>query len=159
MDRRRLEEAVFKALMLLSLGMLAASLGWVLLTVLVRGLPALTLEMITQIPRGGFYLGGEGGVLNAITGSLCLALGATAAALLLALPIVFFLQREYGGGSRLAALTQLSLDVMWGIPSIVYGAFGFAVMMYLGLRASLLGGIIASAWWSCPSWPAPCTRW
>jgi len=143
MDRRRLEEAVFKALMLLSLGMLAASLGWVLLTVLVRGLPALTLEMITQIPRGGFYLGGEGGVLNAITGSLCLALGATAAALLLALPIVFFLQREYGGGSRLAALTQLSLDVMWGIPSIVYGAFGFAVMMYLGLRASLLGGIIA----------------
>jgi phosphate transport system permease protein len=143
MGRQRLEEAVFKTLMILSLGLLAASLGWVLVMVLVRGLPALTLEMITQIPRGGFYLGGEGGVLNAITGSLCLAVGATAAALLLSLPIVFFLQREYGGRSRLAALTQLSLDIMWGIPSIVCGAFVFSVMPSLGLRASLLGGIIA----------------
>jgi phosphate transport system permease protein len=32
---------------------------------------------------------------------------------------------------------------MFGIPSIVYGAFGFMIMMYLGLQASLLGGIIA----------------
>jgi phosphate transport system permease protein len=31
---------------------------------------------------------------------------------------------------------------MWGVPSIVYGAFGFALMVYLGLRASLLGGMI-----------------
>jgi phosphate transport system permease protein len=36
----------------------------------------------------------------------------------------------------------LSLDVLWGIPSIVYGAFGFVIMLYLGLRASLLAGII-----------------
>jgi phosphate transport system permease protein len=32
---------------------------------------------------------------------------------------------------------------LWGIPSIVYGAFGFTIMLFLGLRASLLGGIIA----------------
>jgi phosphate transport system permease protein len=32
--------------------------------------------------------------------------------------------------------------VLWGTPSIVYGAFGFVVMVYFGLRASLLGGII-----------------
>ena len=34
---------------------------------------------------------------------------------------------------------------MWGIPSIVYGAFGFALMVFLGLRASLLAGIITLA--------------
>jgi phosphate transport system permease protein len=34
---------------------------------------------------------------------------------------------------------------MWGVPSIVYGAFGFALMIFLGLRASLLAGIIALA--------------
>ena len=34
---------------------------------------------------------------------------------------------------------------MWGVPSIVYGAFGFSLMLYLGLRASLLAGIIALA--------------
>jgi phosphate transport system permease protein len=37
------------------------------------------------------------------------------------------------------------MDVMWGIPSIVYGAFGFALMVFLGLRASLLAGIITLA--------------
>jgi phosphate transport system permease protein len=143
MEPRRIEEAVFRALMLLSVVVLAASLGWVVLVVLARGLPALSLEMITQVPKGGYYLGGEGGVLNAITGSLCLAFGATAAALVLSLPIVFFLQKEYGGRSRLAALTRLSLDVMWGIPSIVYGVFVYALMLYFGLPLSLLGGIIA----------------
>ena len=143
MEPKRLEESIFKALMLLSAVIVTASLGAVLVVVLVRGLPALSLSMITQVPKGGYYLGGEGGVLNAITGSLCLAGGATLAAFLLSLPLVLYQQREYGGGTALAGLTRLSLDVMWGIPSIVYGAFGFVLMLYLGLRASLLGGMIA----------------
>ena len=143
MEPKRLEESIFKALMLLSAVIVTASLGAVLVVVLVRGLPALSLSMITQVPKGGYYLGGEGGVLNAITGSLCLAGGATLAAFLLSLPLVLYQQREYGGRTALAGLTRLSLDVMWGIPSIVYGAFGFVLMLYLGLRASLLGGMIA----------------
>jgi phosphate transport system permease protein len=142
-EPKRLEESIFKALMLLSAVIVTASLGAVLVVVLVRGLPALSLSMITQVPKGGYYLGGEGGVLNAITGSLCLAGGATLAAFLLSLPLVLYQQREFGGGTALAGLTRLSLDVMWGIPSIVYGAFGFVLMLYLGLRASLLGGMIA----------------
>jgi len=36
-----------------------------------------------------------------------------------------------------------ALDVLSGVPSIVYGAFAFAFMLAMGLRASLLGGIIA----------------
>jgi phosphate transport system permease protein len=34
---------------------------------------------------------------------------------------------------------------MWGIPSIVYGAFGFILMLFIGMRASLLAGIIVLA--------------
>ncbi|MFB3881432.1 MAG: phosphate ABC transporter permease PstA [Armatimonadota bacterium] len=143
MRGRRLEEAVFRGLMVLATLIVAASLLGVLAVVLIKGLPALTLDMVTKTPKGGYYLGKEGGVLNAILGSLCLGIGATACALALSLPIVFYLQYEYGGRSRLAGATRLSLDVLWGIPSIVYGAFGFAVMLYFGLRASLLGGIIA----------------
>ena len=37
------------------------------------------------------------------------------------------------------------LDLIWGIPSIVYGAFGFAVMLYFGMNASLIAGIITVA--------------
>jgi phosphate transport system permease protein len=40
--------------------------------------------------------------------------------------------------------------VLWGIPSIVYGAFGFTLMLALGMRASLLGGIITLAFLELP---------
>jgi phosphate transport system permease protein len=39
---------------------------------------------------------------------------------------------------------------MWGIPSIVYGAFGFLIMMYLGYRNSLGAGILTLSAVICP---------
>ncbi len=139
---RHLEELFFRGLMLLSFLIVAGSLAAILFTVVWRGLPGLTWEILTQVPQGGYYLGKGGGILNAIIGSLYLAGGATVLALLVALPIVFGLNVYAAPGSRLAYLTRLSLDVMWGIPSIVFGAFGFMIMLFLGMRASLLGGII-----------------
>jgi phosphate transport system permease protein len=142
-EPKRFEEMIARGLMITSAMIVAGSLAAVLVVVLIRGVPALTLDMVTQTPKGGYYLGGEGGILNAIAGSLCLGVGATLVALAISLPIVLYLQKEFGGRKALAGLTRLSLDVMWGVPSIVYGAFGFILMLYLGLRASLLGGIIA----------------
>jgi len=138
----RIEEAVMKGLMI---GATALALGCLLLilgAVVCKGLPAMNLAMITQAPRGGYYTGAGGGILNAILGSLYLAVGATLVALLLGLPIALYLQ-VYADRSWLAGLVGLSLDVLWGVPSIVYGAFGFSLMLFLGMRASLLGGIIA----------------
>ncbi|MCX6031056.1 MAG: phosphate ABC transporter permease PstA [Chloroflexi bacterium] len=142
--RRHIEEGFFKALMLLSFVVVAGSLATILFTVIVKGLPALNWQMISQTPKGGYYLGKEGGILNAIVGSLDLAGGATIIALLLGLPIALYLE-IYGRGSRWANFVRLALDVLWGIPSIVYGAFGFTLMLALGMRASLLGGILALA--------------
>jgi phosphate transport system permease protein len=114
-----------------------------------RGLPALNLAMLTQTPKGGYYLGKEGGILNAIAGSFYLAGGATVLALITGLPIALYLQL-YAARTRRAELVRLALDVLWGVPSIVYGAFGFIVMLWLGLRASLLGGIITLAFLELP---------
>jgi phosphate transport system permease protein len=121
-----------------------SSLLLVLGTVVWRGLPALTLEMVTQTPKGGYYLGKEGGILNAIVGTLYLAGGGTALALIASLPIAIYLQ-VYAAHTRRAEVVRLALDVLWGVPSIVYGAFGFIIMLWLGMRASLMGGIIALA--------------
>jgi phosphate transport system permease protein len=142
-DRRHLEEKVFKALMVAATVIVIGTVITVLVVVLIKGLPALNLAMITQLPKGGYYLGGEGGILNAIVGSFYLAIGATVLSFIIALPVALFLQREYIGKSRFGTLIRLSLDVLWGVPSIVYGAFGFIIMLYLGIRACLLGGIIA----------------
>jgi phosphate transport system permease protein len=151
MNRRRAkaEEALFQVLMIGSTSLVLGSLLFILGTVIWRGLPALNLAMLTQTPKGGYYLGKEGGILNAIVGSLCLAAGATILALLASLPIAIYLQ-VYAPRSRRAEVIRLALDVLWGVPSIVYGAFGFIIMLWLGIRASLLGGIIALAFLELP---------
>jgi phosphate transport system permease protein len=143
-QRRHLVEAFMKAIMQVSLAVVAGSLGLILWTVVSRGLPALTWDMITQVPKGGFYMGREGGVYNAIVGSLYLAIGGTLLAMLFSLPIALYL-KAYLGDSKWGGYVRLSLDVLWGIPSIVYGAFGFTLMIAIGLRASLLAGIIVLA--------------
>jgi phosphate transport system permease protein len=151
MNRRRAkaEEALFRVLMIGSTSLVLGSLLFILGTVIWRGLPALNLAMLTQTPKGGYYLGKEGGILNAIVGSLCLAAGATILALLASLPIAIYLQ-VYAARARRAEVIRLALDVLWGVPSIVYGAFGFIIMLWLGIRASLLGGIIALAFLELP---------
>ena len=116
----------------------------ILLVITVRGLPALSWEMLTQSPQGGFYLGKGGGILNAIVGSLYLAVGATALAAVFAAPTVLYLH-VYAPNTRFAALLRLALDVMWGIPSIVYGAFGFTFMVFIG-HARFAAGRASSPW-------------
>jgi phosphate transport system permease protein len=140
---RKVEESLFRVLMIVSTALVLMSLVLILATITVKGLPAMKLSMITQVPKGGYYLGKEGGILNAIVGSLMLAGGATLVAIVIALPVVLYLNVYTKRGSRLAYLVRFSLDVLWGIPSIVYGAFGFSLMLFFHVGASLLGGIIA----------------
>ena len=139
---RQIEESLFKGLMRSSLLIAGGVLGLILVTVTWRGIGALSWSMLTQTPQGGYYLGREGGILNAIAGSFYLGIGATVLALIIGLPLVLYLH-TYAERSRLAHLARLVLDVLWGVPSIVYGAFGFTLMLLVGMRASLLGGIIA----------------
>jgi phosphate transport system permease protein len=143
--RRRWEERFVLALMIVSTGLVLGSLLLILGTVIIKALPALSLDMLTKTPEGGYYLGRGGGILNAILGSLTLASGATLLAALLSLPIVLFINTYSTRAKAWAVQVRFSLDVLWGVPSIVYGAFGFLVMMLLGLRASLLAGILTVA--------------
>ena len=138
----KIEEVVMKGLMVGAMAIVVGCLLLILGTVLWKGLPAMNLAMLVQAPQGGYYTGAEGGILNAILGSLYLSVGATLVSFFLGLPIALYLQ-AYAGHSRVLESVRLSLDVLWGIPSIVYGAFGLSVMLFLGMRASLLGGIIA----------------
>lgn len=143
MTLKRLEENVFKVLMAISTLIVATSLLLILGTVFIKGLPALSVDMVTKAPEGGYYLGGGGGVLNAIVGSLLLAAGASAIAVIFGAPVALYLSVYRTKKSKLAAAIRMALDIQCGVPSIVYGAFGFAIMLVFGIKASLLGGIIA----------------
>ncbi len=145
MDKRKIEESIFKGLMILSTVVVAGSLILILVTVFLKGFRAINLNMLIQTPKGGYYLGKEGGILNAILGSLILGIGSSLLAITVSLPLAFFLNLYLKRKSRFAFLSRFSLDVLLGVPSIVYGTFGFTIMVYIGMRASLLAGILTVA--------------
>jgi phosphate transport system permease protein len=142
---KKLEEKFFKILMIGSTMLILSMLLYILYIIIKKGFPSLSWEMVTQIPSGGFYLGKEGGVLNAIMGSLYLISGAVALSLIISIPVVMFLNFSLKKKTRFAGFARLTFDVLFGIPSIVYGAFGFTLMIFFGLKTSLLGGIITVA--------------
>lgn len=145
MNKKKIEENIFKVLMAVSTLSVIIILVLIIGTIIWKGLPSLRLSMVTQVPKGGYYLGKEGGILNAIIGSFYLASGATLLAILISLPVVIFLNMYTRKNSPIATFTRFSLDILWGVPSIVYGAFGFTIMIFIGLKASLLAGIIIVA--------------
>lgn len=139
---KRFEEYLFRGLMLSSTVIIVIALSLLILSVVIKGFPSLTWEMISQTPKGGYYFGKEGGILNAIIGSLYLALGSVSLAFVIALPIALFMNSYLLNQRKLVNIIRFFLDLLWGVPSIVYGAFGFSIMIYFGLRTSLGAGII-----------------
>ena len=139
---KQLEEKIFKVIMIGAAMIIICVLVFIIGTIFYKGLPSLSLDMITKLPGGGFYLGKEGGVLNAIVGSLYIIIGALAISMIISVPLVMYINFYLPRNSVFSGIIRFSLDILFGIPSIVYGAFGFALMVYLGIRASLLGGII-----------------
>jgi phosphate transport system permease protein len=142
---KQLEEKIFKVIMIGAAVIILCVLIYIIGTIFYRGFPALTLDMITKLPGGGFYLGKEGGVLNAIVGSLYIIFGSLAISILISVPLVMYINFYLPPKSVFSSVIRFSLDILFGIPSIVYGAFGFALMVFLGIRASLIGGILTVA--------------
>ncbi len=143
LNTRILEETIFKILMMISLSIVLGSLLIIIGLVIVNGAPAFNLELITQTSSPEFKLGpGGGGILNSIIGSLLLALPATGIACSISLAIALYLQKDFMH-SWIAGFIRFTLDVLWGVPSIIYGVFCFMIMMILGIGASLIVGICA----------------
>lgn len=139
---KRVKEFIAKLLMWVSMAVVFVFVVSVLWTIFSKGIKAMSWDMVSKLPGGGFYIGKEGGFLNAIVGSLMIVGASTLLGLLVSVPVVFFLNVYLAKGSRLAYVARLAFDVLFGVPSIVYGAFGFTLMIWFGLRTSLLGGII-----------------
>lgn len=139
---KKYEEKFFRVLMFLATSVIVFALLLIVFSILYKGLPSLSWQMISQTPKGGFYFGKEGGILNAIIGSLYLSLGATFLAFIIGLPVALYMNIHLVKRKKLVNTIRFFLDLLWGVPSIVYGAFGFAVMIFFGIKTSLLAGII-----------------
>lgn len=143
--RRKFEEKFFHGLSFVFTAVIVFALVQIIWTIAQKGIPALSWEIISQEPKGGFYFGKEGGILNAIAGSFYLAVSATILAFIISLPVALFMNIYLIKYKRFLIGVRFFLDVLWGVPSIVYGAFGFTILMYLGFKNSLGAGTITVA--------------
>ncbi|WP_298667007.1 phosphate ABC transporter permease subunit PstC, partial [uncultured Methanofollis sp.] len=105
-----------------AIGIVLFILGTILLFIVVNGLPAISWEFLTQPPRD---LGRDGGIFPAIVGTLYLVGGAILFALPIGIGAAVYLT-EYTRGGRVTALIRSGIDLLNGMPSIVFGLFGFA---------------------------------
>lgn len=104
-----------------------------------KGAGAVTWEFLTEAP-GGLILGTEGGIFPAIVGSLYYTGIACVFAAILGISAavyqVFYLKNE-----RLQAAFSLMMQCMAGVPSIVLGLFGYALLVLtLGWGKCVLAG-------------------
>lgn len=113
-----------------------------IISISLKGFSSLSFQLIFSLPTGGFYLGREGGIANALIGSIIVSACATLFTLAISLPLALFLNVYLKRKSRLKSMIRFCLDILWGIPSIVYGACGILMMLVIGLSYSLLAAII-----------------
>ncbi len=147
---QKIEERFFKVLMFLSTFFILAILAIIIYSIFEKGIRSISWEMLSKIPSGGYYYGKGGGILNAILGSLALASGATVIAFFVGLPVALYINVFLIRHKKIVGMVRFLLDLVWGIPSIVYGAFGFTLMIFLGLQTSLLAGTITVALFILP---------
>lgn len=147
---KKSEERFFRVLMFFSSFFILIALLLLMASVFAKGLPAMSWSMISETPKGGFYFGKEGGILNAILGSVYLSVGAVLLAFIISLPLALFINIHIVHKKRLVNLIRFLLDLLWGVPSIVYGAFAFSIMIYMGWRTSLIAGILTVALFIIP---------
>jgi phosphate transport system permease protein len=103
-----------------------------------RGIGAWSWEFFTTDPSGNF-LGDPGGVKSALVGTIVIV----AIAALLAVPIgigVALYLVEYGKASKFASLVRYFVDVMTGVPSIVFGLFVYAALVVSDAGGSSFAG-------------------
>jgi phosphate transport system permease protein len=109
----------------------------ILFQILKEGLPILHLRFFLDSPRS---MGREGGIFSTIIGTLALTIVAIIFATPLGVGTAIFL-REYTRESRMSRLIRFGTDCLAGIPSIIFGLFGFVFFVItLKMGWSILSG-------------------
>src|SRR5438094_4469772 len=111
------------ARVLLAVGTLLALVPLVLILyyLVVKGAGAWSFDFFTTDPTGKFF-GDAGGIKSAILGTIEMVVLATALAAPIGIGVAVWLT-EYGKSSRFAMLVRYFVDVLTGVPSIVFGLF------------------------------------
>ena len=116
--------------------------------ILINGLTHINAEFLTQEPR---RMGKDGGIFSVIIGTLMV----TGVSILIATPLgvaaaVYF--TEYAKGGKGVTIIRFFTEILAGIPSIIFGLFGFAFfVIFLGMGWSVISGGLTLAMMILPT--------
>lgn len=131
-------DRLFTGIIWLAVAVVTSLFLWLLGDIVVQGLPHLSWTFLTEEPVNA---GRAGGIAPILVSTVLILTVALAAAVPLGLAVAVWLTEFTRQGQQTARATQLSLDVLAGVPSIVYGLFGNAFFsIFLGLGFSILAG-------------------
>jgi phosphate transport system permease protein len=109
-----------------------AMLAWLVGDIVVKGLPALSVDFVTSFPV-------DNGIFPAIVGTLYLMAGTMLIAFPLGIVTGIYLS-EYARNGPVTKLIREAIDILNATPSIVFGLFGAAtIMLFIGNKAMIAG--------------------
>jgi len=148
----RLDPKIEQGLVKAALQVMTAATVFILLFIIVfilrKGIPVLGLSFLTRNPVD---MGRGGGIFSTIVGTLVLTLVAVLIAAPLGVGTAIFLT-EYTWENRVTRIIRFGADCLAGIPSIIFGLFGFILFVTkLGFGWSILSGGLTLAFMILPT--------
>ncbi|MCD1295719.1 phosphate ABC transporter, permease protein PstA [Methanocella sp. CWC-04] len=115
--------------------------------ILVNGIGAINWEFLTESPK---KMGREGGIYPTIVGTIAVTLVAVIVATPLGVGAAIYMA-EYAGENRITKIVRFGADSLAGIPSIIFGLFGYLFFVYtLKMGFSILAGGLTLALMALP---------
>ena len=134
--RRRIWGGTMRGLMVLCAAVTCALAVFLIVYVLVKGVPNLSWQLLSTKPS---YLDGSIGILPDIITTVCTVLTTLLVVLPLGVCAAVYLT-EYAANKRVVAVIEYA-ETLSGIPSIIYGLVGqMFFCQFLGMKKSLLAG-------------------
>jgi phosphate transport system permease protein len=125
----------------------AAALITVVYFIIAKGWSAINWTFLSQPPTDAMT---KGGILPCIIGTLSLSVGAILIAMPIGVASAIYLN-EYARPGKLLRLIRLGINNLAGVPSVVFGLFGFALfVVMLKMGVSIIAGALTLAAMSLP---------
>jgi phosphate transport system permease protein len=137
--RRRRTDRIMRAAILAGTVLALVPLVLIIYYLLKQGLGSWSGSFFSSDPNGNFF-GSVGGIRSAIFGTLEMIALASLIAIPIGIGVALYLV-EYGKDSAFANLVRYFIDVMTGVPSIVFGLF-----IYISLVVNQVGGVSFAGW-------------
>jgi phosphate transport system permease protein len=135
---RRRKDRAMRWLLAAATGLALVPLVLIIWYLIKKGIGSWSGSFFTSDPNGNF-LGDPGGIKSAILGTLEMVGLATLIAVPVGIGVALYLT-EYGRTGRFANTVRYFIDVMTGVPSVVFGLFVYITLVVAGVGGSGFAG-------------------